>query len=64
MPVDFVTTATTELDGTSLTGSYGPPYNSASEGQNLWFIHLAKWFGDQPPDQHRDKTSCSRHCAR
>jgi hypothetical protein len=49
MPVDFVTTATTELDGTSVTGSYGPPYNSASEGQNLWFIHLAKWFGIAHP---------------
>jgi hypothetical protein len=48
-PVDFVTTATTELDGTSVTASYGPPYNSASEGQNLWFIHLAKWFGIAHP---------------
>ena len=24
-PVDFVTTATTELDGSSTTGGYGPP---------------------------------------
>jgi hypothetical protein len=48
-PVDFVTTATTELDGSSTTGSYGPPYNSASEGQNLWFIHPAKWFGIAHP---------------
>jgi hypothetical protein len=48
-PVDFVTTATTELDGSSTTGSYGPPYNSASEGQNLGFIHLAKWFGIAHP---------------
>jgi hypothetical protein len=49
MPVDFVTTATTELDGSSGTGSYGPPYNSASEGQNVWFIHPAKWFGIAHP---------------
>jgi hypothetical protein len=48
-PVDFVTTATTELDGSSTTGGYGPPYNSASEGQNIWFIHLAKWFGIAHP---------------
>jgi hypothetical protein len=48
-PVDFVTTATTELDGSSVTGSYGPPYNSASEGQNIWFIHPAKWFGIAHP---------------
>ena len=26
-PVDFVATATTELDGSSTTGGYGPPYN-------------------------------------
>ncbi len=48
-PVDFVTTATTELDGSSTTGGYGPPYNSASDGQNIWFIHLAKWFGIAHP---------------
>ena len=48
-PVDFVTTATTELDGTSGTGGYGPPYNHASDGQNMWFIHLQKWFGVSHP---------------
>ena len=48
-PVDFVTTATTELDDSSITGSYGPPYNHASDGQNIWFIHLAKWFGVSHP---------------
>src|SRR6202035_3062264 len=40
---------TTELDGTSGTGGYGPPYNHASDGQNIWFIHLAKWFGVSHP---------------
>ncbi len=49
MPVDFVTTATTELDGTSGTGGYGPPYNHASDGQSLWFIHLQKWLGVSHP---------------
>jgi hypothetical protein len=48
-PVDFVTTATTELDGTSGTGGYGPPYNHASDGQHLWFIHLQKWLGVSHP---------------
>ncbi len=52
-PVDFVTTATTELDGSSGTGGYGPPYNHASDGQHIAFIYLAKWLGRQPPDQHR-----------
>jgi hypothetical protein len=48
-PVDFVTTASTELDGTSGTGSYGPPYNHNSDGQHIAFIHLAKWFGVSHP---------------
>jgi hypothetical protein len=48
-PVDFVTTATTELDGTSGTGGYGPPYNHNSDGQNIWFIHLQKWLGVSHP---------------
>jgi hypothetical protein len=48
-PVDFVTTATTELDGSSTTGSYGPPYNHNSDGQHIGFIHLAKWFGVSHP---------------
>jgi hypothetical protein len=48
-PVDFVTTASTELDGTSGTGSYGPPYNHASDGQHMAFIYLAKWAGVSHP---------------
>jgi hypothetical protein len=48
-PVDFVTTATTELDGSSTTGSYGPPYNHASEGQHILFIRPQKWFGVAHP---------------
>jgi hypothetical protein len=44
-PVDFVTTATTELDGSSTTGGYGPPYNTASDGQHMWFIRPQKWLG-------------------
>jgi hypothetical protein len=48
-PVDFVTTATTELDGSSATGGYGPPYNHNGNGQNIWFIHPAKWLGVSHP---------------
>jgi hypothetical protein len=48
-PVDFVTTAATELDGSSGTGSYGPPYNHNSDGQRIAFLHLAKWAGVSHP---------------
>jgi len=48
-PVDFVTTAVTELDGSSGTATYGPPYNSASDGQHISFIYLQKWFGVAHP---------------
>ena len=46
-PVDFVQTAITELDGTSGTAGYGPPYNSADPGstQSLWILHPQQWFG-------------------
>jgi hypothetical protein len=54
-PVDFVTTSTTELDGSSGTGSYGPPYNHASSGQHILFIRLQKWLGvSHPIDTARD----------
>ena len=52
-PVDFVTTATTELDGTSGTGGYGPPYNHASDGQHIAFVYLGEVARREPPDQHR-----------
>jgi hypothetical protein len=48
-PVDFVTTATTQLDGTSGTGGYGPPYNHGSDGQHMWFIRPQKWMGVKVP---------------
>jgi hypothetical protein len=54
-PVDFVTTATTELDGSSALAGYGPPYNHASDGQHIAFIHLAKWLGvSHPIDTAKD----------
>jgi len=36
-PADFLATAASELDGTSLTASYGPPYNTNGAPQSLWF---------------------------
>ena len=48
-PVDFVTTATTELDGTSGTGGYGPPYNHNGTGQHIAFIRPQKWLGVSHP---------------
>jgi hypothetical protein len=48
-PVDFVTTATTELDGSSGVGGYGPPYNDASDGQHILFIRPQKWMGVKIP---------------
>jgi hypothetical protein len=54
-PVDFVTTATTELDGSSGVGGYGPPYNHGSSGQHIAFIYLQKWLGvSHPIDTARD----------
>jgi hypothetical protein len=48
-PVDFVTTATTQLDGSSGTGGYGPPYNHGSDGQQILFIRPQKWMGVKIP---------------
>lgn len=50
MPVDFAKAATAELDGTSATAEYGPPYNhnKASE-QHIAFIRLQKWLGVSHP---------------
>jgi hypothetical protein len=48
-PVDFVTTAITQLDGTSGTATYGPPYNHNSDGQHVLFIRPQKWLGVSHP---------------
>jgi hypothetical protein len=44
-PQDFVNTAVSELNGTSLTATYGPPYNSAAAGQKIGPLGLAKIAG-------------------
>ncbi|HEY5188577.1 MAG TPA: hypothetical protein VII87_06040, partial [Solirubrobacteraceae bacterium] len=48
-PADFVTTAVTELDGSSGTGGYGPPYNHNADGQHIAFLYPQKWLGVSHP---------------
>jgi hypothetical protein len=48
-PNDFVLTATTELDGTSGSASYGAPYNRNAPGQKLGPLALQRWAGQTIP---------------
>ena len=48
-PMDFAATALSELNGTSGTAQYGPPYNNAATGQQLGPLTLAKWVGVRIP---------------
>lgn len=48
-PHDFVITAVSELDGSSTTASYGPPYNHGGPGQSIFFLHLQQWIGVHQP---------------
>ena len=48
-PVDFAQTAITELDGTSATATYGPPYNTNGTAQSIGFFSPAKWIGVHIP---------------
>ncbi len=47
-PADFLATAGTELDGSSLTATYGPPYNSNGTPQSELFAP-ANWAGVRQP---------------
>jgi hypothetical protein len=47
--MDFAATALSELNGTSVSAQYGPPYNHASTGQQLGPLTLAKWVGVRIP---------------
>jgi hypothetical protein len=49
MPGDFLATAVTELDGSSGTAGYGPPYNHNATGQHIAFVRLQKWLGVSHP---------------
>jgi hypothetical protein len=48
-PDDVVATAVGELAGTTTSASYGPPYNTASPGQELGPLSLQKWAGVRIP---------------
>lgn len=49
-PVDFVTTATGELAGTTDVAGYGQPYNNQSGSVQSWgFLHLQEWAGVHVP---------------
>jgi Cytochrome b(N-terminal)/b6/petB len=47
-PADFLATAATELNGTSETASYGPPYNTSGPPQDILFAP-ANWAGIRQP---------------
>jgi hypothetical protein len=48
-PDDVISTAVGELAGTTTSATYGPPYNSASDGQKLGPLSLQKWGGVRLP---------------
>jgi hypothetical protein len=48
-PINFVADATKELNGTSDTAEYGPPYNHNGEGQHAAFLYPQKWLGVSHP---------------
>src|SRR5262252_5271534 len=53
-PADFAGTAASELNGTSLTATYGPPYNTNGDPQRILFAP-ANWAGvRQPTDTAQD----------
>jgi hypothetical protein len=53
-PADFLGTSASELNGTSLTATYGPPYNTNGTPQSILFAP-ANWAGvRQPIDPAQD----------
>ena len=48
-PVDFVTTATNELAGSTTSAEYGNPYNTNGSGQAWGPIAPQTWFGTRIP---------------
>ena len=49
-PVDFVTTATGELAGTTTSAGYGEPYNATADAAQSWGpISPQSWFGVRIP---------------
>ncbi|HEV2216713.1 MAG TPA: hypothetical protein VGV88_03975 [Candidatus Dormibacteraeota bacterium] len=48
-PIDFVTTATNELQGSTISAGYGNPYNTSGAGQSWGPIAPVQWFGTRIP---------------
>lgn len=48
-PNDVVATAAGELAGATTSAGYGPPYNTAADGQTLGPLPLARWGGVRIP---------------
>ena len=48
-PIDFATTALSELNGTSTSAAYGAPYNHNGTSQQIGPLQLAKWVGVRIP---------------
>jgi hypothetical protein len=49
-PGDFLATAVSELDGSSPTAGYGPPYDNATgAGQKIFFLDPERWIGVHVP---------------
>ena len=49
-PVDFVTTAASELSASSTSAQYGPPYNDGDNALQRWaFLQPQKWAGVHQP---------------
>jgi hypothetical protein len=48
-PSDFLNTAVAELDGSSDTATYGPPYNHAPGGQKIGPVTTQRWLGVSEP---------------
>jgi len=53
-PVDFVTTATGELAGTTISAGYGNPYNINGSGQAWGPVAPQTWFGTRIPIDSAD----------
>jgi hypothetical protein len=56
LPANFAATAAQELNETSKTAEYGPPYNNKSGSvQHFLFLHPQRWFGvSHPIDTAKD----------
>ncbi len=48
-PADFLATSATELNGTSETATYGPPYNNQSNDVQKLLFSPQTWFGVTQP---------------